>query len=584
MPEHQTNIVAPIKMMRGLWRLLMPAEKKSAILLFFLMLVGMGLETLSIGLVVPLMVMLAKPEAAAGQQATQWLMALAGDISHDSLVMITMLGFLGVYVFKTAFLALMAWWQVSYTFSIRANLSQRLFAHYLSLPYPFHLRRNSAELLRNVTLQADSVGETLYFGIQLIAEIMVLLGVGVLLLLVEPVGAMSVVILFGLAGWGFLLLTRRRIAAWGSALQLHQSQRLRHLNQGLGSLKEIKLLGRENRFVALFAEHTKKALRAGQRQLTLQQFPRLWLELLAVAGLVGLVLTMQGRGRSLDSLLPTLGLFAAAAFRLMPSVTRIINAIQTLRFGYSAIANLNHELDEPRQAQTTTNASEPSGQMFNDRIEIANLTYRYPGATQAALESISLQINRGEFIGLVGASGAGKSTLVDVLLGLLPVAPDMLIVDGKPVADNLRHWQKQIGYVPQTIYLTDDSLRRNIALGVEDESIDDEAVWSALRAAQLESFVRSTPEGLDLIVGERGTRLSGGQRQRIGIARALYHSPALLVLDEATSALDNDTEAEVMSAITGLKGIKTIIIIAHRLTTIAHCDRVYRFEKGHLVD
>lgn len=314
---------------------------------------------------------------------------------------------------------------------------------------------------------------------------------------------------------------------------------------------------------------------------TLQQFPRLWLELLAVSGLTILVISMLAQDRALEAVLPTLGLFAACAFRLMPSINRVLGAVQSLRYGLPVIDVLHEELNlaTPKVADTPSLST-----TFHDVLELCRITYAYPGAVEPALKDISLAIQRGESVGFIGASGAGKSTLVDILLGLLTPDTGEIRVDGKDIQTNLRNWQDQIGYVSQSIFLTDDTLRRNVAFGLPNEEIDDVAVRHAIRAAQLEEFATSLPDGLQTFVGERGVRLSGGQRQRIGIARALYHDPPVLVLDEATSSLDAETERGVMQAITALQGTKTIIIVAHRLSTVDHCNRLYRLHEGRLVE
>lgn len=570
--------------LRQLWRLLAPAQRRDALVQALLMVLGMVLEMFSIGLVVPLLALLSRPDLADGYPTLLIIQRTMGISSHADWVVVTLFAFLAFYVFKTAFLAYLAWRQAWFTYSVQDRLSRRMFALYLQLPYTFHLQQNSAQLVRNVTLETATVSETFYFGMQLTTEILVLLGIGVLLVVAEPLGALAVVGVLGVAGWGFLYVTHRRIAAWGLAQQRHQGLRLQHLQQGLGSVKDVKLLGCEMEFIARYGEHTSQALRASQYQLTLQQLPRLWLEFLAVGGLVTLVLIMVSEGRPLDALLPTLGLFAAAAFRLMPSVSRVINAIQTLRFGLPAIGNLNRELDRAEALDQPANMVSTGEQSrFSSLIEAQFLAYRYPGTDRFALMDIDLTIARGESVGLIGASGAGKSTLVDVLLGLLPPTSGYVRIDGRDMTENLRAWQCQIGYVPQSIYLTDDTLRRNVAFGLPDAVIDDAAVWKALEAARLADFVRAQPEGLDLVVGERGVRLSGGQRQRIGIARALYHDPAVLVLDEATSALDTDTEAGVMEAVGALKGAKTLVIITHRQSTLGHCDRIYRLDGGRIV-
>jgi ABC-type multidrug transport system fused ATPase/permease subunit len=281
------------------------------------------------------------------------------------------------------------------------------------------------------------------------------------------------------------------------------------------------------------------------------------------------------------SIVPTLALFAAAAFRLMPSVTRILNAIHTLRYGTPVDDALYDELKDAvyqPPAKATTRAP-----AFHTSIELSNITYSYPDGHRPALDAVSLAVRKGESVGFVGPSGCGKSTLVDLVLGLFVADAGRVMVDGQDIQQNVRAWQDQIGYVPQSVYLTDDTLRRNVAFGLANHQIDEAAVQRAIKAAQLDEFVASLPNGLETIVGERGVRLSGGEHQRIGIARALYHDPAVLVLDEATSALDAATEQGVMRAVTALQGSKTLLIVAHRISTVAQCDRLYRLEQGRVV-
>ena len=304
------------------------------------------------------------------------------------------------------------------------------------------------------------------------------------------------------------------------------------------------------------------------------------MELLAIVGLTTLVLTMLAQGREMPAIVSMLGLFAAASFRLMPSINRTLVAVQSFHYGLPAITTLHREL---HSGALVAASSEPLAPL-SASIEAVNLTYTYPGAASPALTGVSLVVRKGEAVGLIGPSGCGKSTLVDVILGLLTPDAGAVLVDGVDIQQHLRGWQNQIGYVPQSVYLTDDTFTRNIAFGLPDDRIDPGAVRRAVEAAQLQDLVDSLPDGLDTLVGERGVRLSGGQRQRIGIARALYHDPAVIVLDEATSALDTVTEHGVMQAVQALQGRKTVLIVAHRLSTVEYCDRVHRLTHGRVVD
>ena len=562
---------------RKIWALLTTAERRSAVSLLGLMFIGMALETLGVALVIPAIALLTQSDYASHYPTVlEWL----GNPSRKVLVAGGMLGLVGVYLIKNVFLTFLAWRQMHFVFEAGAQLSQRLFTIYLRQPYTFHLQRNSALLMRNVLSEAGMFMGTITASMTLLTEGLVLLGLCTLLLIIEPLGALIAVSVLGIAAGGFHHFTRSRIARWGQARQYHEGLRIQHLQQGLGGAKDVKLLGRENEFLEQYRLHNAQSARAGQMAATLKQLPRLWLELLTVAGLATLVLTMLAQGRAMEGVVPLLGLFAIAAFRLIPLVNRVLGAVQSLRFSLPVIGTLEAEL---KLAIPAADINNTSAVPFCGVLELRQVNYTYSGAPQPALNDLSITIHRGESVGFIGASGAGKSTLVDVLLGLLTPDTGEVLVDGRDIQAHLRNWQDQIGYVPQSIYLTDDTLRRNVAFGLPDAQIDDAAVRRAIRAAQLDEFVRTLPQELDTLVGERGIRLSGGQRQRIGIARALYHDPAVMVLDEATSSLDTATEHGVMQAVRALHGDKTIIIVAHRLSTVEHCDRLYQLEQGRVV-
>lgn len=564
-----------------IWNLLTSAERRSAVVLLGLMFIGMVLETLGIGLVIPALALMTQSDLATKYPVlAPWLNSL-GNPSYERLVIAGMLTLVGVYAVKALFLGFLAWRQAGFVHEFHSNLSQRLFAGYLRQPYAFHLQRNSAQLIRNTIGQADDLANVIYQGLILITEILVLLSISTLLLTVEPLGAVLVVSTFGLAGWGFNRITRSRILRWGEARQHHEGMRIQHLQQGLGGAKDVKLLGRESDFLAQYWLHNAGSARVGQRQVTLQALPRLWLELLAVSGLAALVLVMIVQGKPLEALLPTLGLFAAAAFRLMPSVNRVLAALQTVRYALPVIDTLHSEL---RLLDTTKIPQHGQPLSFKNALTLDQISFQYQSAQTQALRGVSLSIPCGASVGFIGGSGAGKSTLVDILLGLLTPVSGTVKVDGIDIQTNMRGWQDQIGYVSQSIFLTDDTLRRNVAFGLPADQIDEAAVWRAIQAAQLKQFVNDLPQGLDTLVGERGIRLSGGQRQRIGIARALYHDPPVLVLDEATSSLDIATERGFMEAVYSLQGKKTLLIVAHRLSTVEHCDPLFCLEQGRVLE
>lgn len=561
--------------------LLTPAERKKATRVLAFMLIGMVLETLGISLVIPAVTIMMQGDLVARYPGIANTLKLFGNPSQAGLITAAMMGLVVVYLIKNSFLAFLIWKQTNFAYDVQSKLAERLFTAYLRQPYTFHLQRNSAQLIRNVTGEVGMFTGVLTSGLLLITESLVLIGIAILLLLVEPVGAVIITIVLGGAAWGFHRITRAHITQWGAERQHHDGLSYQQLQQGLGGAKDVKLLGREGDFLTQFGKHNRKSARVWKLQSTLQSYPRLMFELLAVLGLAVLVISMLSQGRDMASLVPTLGLFAAAAFRLMPSINRVLFAVQTLRYSLPVVNSLYEEnklISSDSEKQRVGNTA-----TFQHEIRLINVSYSYPSAKTLALNGLSLTIRKGEFVGLIGASGSGKSTLADVILGLLAPSAGKVDVDGYDIQQGLRQWQDQIGYVPQSIYLTDDTLRRNVAFGLPEEEIDDLAVQRSIKSAQLEEFVASLPEGLSTMVGERGVRLSGGQRQRIGIARALYHDPDVLVLDEATSALDNATERSVMQAVTALHGSKTIIVVAHRLSTVAKCDRIFQLDGGKVV-
>jgi ATP-binding cassette, subfamily B, bacterial PglK len=565
-----------------MWDLLTADERRGARALLGLIFVGTVVETLGIGLIIPAIVLLTQRDVANHYPALRRAIEVVGNPGQRGFVVAGMSLLVAVYVVKTVILAVVAHQQQRFVFGVQVELSQRLFVVYLRQPYTFHLQRNSAQLIRNVMNEASVFAfNSIQGGMMLVAESMVLVGLAALLLFVEPVGAVIVATVLGTAAGAFHRLTHGRIVRSGQARQDHDGWSLQHLQQGLGSAKDVKLLGREADFLERYRVHVVESARAGQVAATLRQLPRLWLELLVVTGLALLVMRMATQDRAPETVLPTLGLFAAAGFRLMPSISRVIGAIQSLRFGSPAIDTLRAELS---LAAPEPAVPRPLVTPLRTSLELNRVTFTYPGAPTAALTDLSLTIRRGESIGVVGDSGAGKSTLVDIVLGLLTPDRGEVRVDGEDVQNALRGWQDQLGYVPQSIFLTDDTIARNVAFGLPDAKIDTAAVWRAIRAAQLEEFVHGLPHGLGTVVGERGVRLSGGQRQRIGIARALYHDPAVLVLDEATSSLDLATERGVMEAVRTLHGRKTIVIVSHRLSTVEQCDRLYRLAHGRMVE
>jgi ABC-type multidrug transport system fused ATPase/permease subunit len=567
----------PISTLKIVWNCLTRHERVALGGILGLMLFGTVLETFSLGLVVPAVGLLTQPNYL---QKFPSLDSFLGYPTEVQFVVGAMVFLIVVYIFKTAFLIWSLWVQRGYSNSVTARIGRQLFDIYLRQPYSFHLNRNSSLLIRNSQNSGMLMSGAIDPMLSILADTLVTVGLFVLLVVLEPRGTIVTVVIFGLSAWIFRRFTNQRIRRWGEAQNYHKGMLLQHLQQGFGGVKDVKVLGREDHFVEQYSEHLIGNAAVVRRFSIAQALPRFGLEILTIMGLGVLVVTMVGSNQKLTDILPVLGLFAAAAFRLLPAVNRVINNLQVINLSRPILDDLYTDLALP----VVDTASRSDHENFADKIEVHDISFTYESGPSPALTNVSLHVCRGEAVGLIGPSGSGKSTLVDVVLGLLEPQSGQVLVDNKDIQINLRRWQDQIGYVPQSIFLTDDTLRRNVAFGLPKSEINDESVRAAIRSAQLEDFVATLPAGLETVVGERGIRLSGGQRQRIGIARALYHNPSVLVLDEATSSLDTDTEHGVMQAVQALQGEKTVIIVAHRLSTVEYCDRLYRLEDSRIVD
>lgn len=552
-------------------------NKRKLGILLVLIILGMLFETLGLGLIIPVINLIINPEKFVEHG---WLGAnLYNKFTASQLVLMAMFALVMFNFLKASFLTFLSWTQNKFIYGTQATLSYKLFVGYIKQPWSFHLKRNSAQLIVNATNEINVfIVQVLQPFMVLLTESLVLLGIGILLLCLEPLGTSVIVGVLGLFAWSFHRAIKNKLLAWGVVRHSHEGMRVQHLQQGLAGVKDAKILGREDNFCSRYNKYNLSVFDSLMKYKIVTDIPRLWLEFFAVIALGGMVLVVLSQGGGPVSVLPVLSLFAASAFRLMPSINRLLSAVQNIRYGLPVIKTLTEEFELISEPSSLSSVSKPMS--FQNEMRVEHLSYQYSETSKDVLSDVSLVIKKGMSVGFIGASGAGKSTLVDVILGLLSPQAGRVTVDGLDIHANLRGWQNVIGYVSQSIYLADDTLLKNIAFGLLDDQIDHAALRKAIKLAQLEDLVENLPDGVNTMVGERGIRLSGGQRQRIGIARAIYHDPEILVFDEATSALDNLTETEVMNAINGFRGKKTLLIIAHRLSTLQKCDQIYNVDSG----
>ncbi|NWQ39169.1 ABC transporter ATP-binding protein [Bacillus sp. EB106-08-02-XG196] len=569
-------------------------DKKKFLLLFFMMIIAAIFETAGIGLIVPFVGIVTNPTMIQEQPFLSFAYKLLNFQSVNAFIIFAVGILLTVFIIKNGYLLGFYYLQYRVIFNQKVKLSSSMFKEYLTKPYTFHLQRNSAELLRNVNGEVAKIFDGILLAtFQLLTEILVVISILTLLIVTAPLATLTAGILLGGSIFIFFKIFRTKITYLGKENQKISREVIKWVNQGLGASKEIKVSGKERYFVNSYEKQSKIMASNTIFKNMLDQVPRLFIETLLVSVVLITMIIIVFQGTNSTNLVATMSLFAMAAFRLMPSINRIVASLSTIRFSQPALTVVYNDLIEDNLERKTKsekeiNESKPvkvakGEKTFKKSINLENVYFRYPNQDEYSIKDVSLNIPIGNSVAFVGTSGAGKTTIVDIILGLLEPEKGLVFLDGKELNELLPIWKNKIGYIPQSIYLSDETIRKNVAFGIDDNDIDELAVQKAIKDAQLEDFVNSLPEGLDTIVGERGVRLSGGQRQRIGIARALYHNPEIIFLDEATSALDNSTEKEIMRAIDGLKGEKTLIIIAHRLSTIENCDIVFKVDKGKLI-
>ena len=566
-------------MFKTIWSIMKSRERRRFVVLVF----AIGLSSVwnigGIASIMPFMQSLAAPESFADNQVAAILMSFLQIETAERFLLIAGMLVLFLFVTGNLFLALVTWGTIRFSRAVGYSMSSRLFGVYMGQPYPFFLQRNSAELTKNLLNETNNVtGNIVKPLMDLLVEGFLSTAIVIFLILVNPVVAGIAAALLGGAYAAIFMLFRRVLSKAGKKRVKRNRERYAVAGDAFGAIKEIKLRGLERTYSTTFSKIAYRFERAKAAVQTISRLPKFALEILAFGGILSIALVVFANQRGTDQVLPLISAYAFAGYRLMPSLQKFFASFTTIR-GNTASLNvvtkeLGLELEERKLPET-----EPLP--FERIICLEDVRFAYPENARPALNGISFTIRPNTTVGIAGPTGCGKTTLVDVLLGLLVPQSGELKVDGVSIDEgNRRAWQQNFGYVPQTIYLSDTTLRNNIAFGVPQEQIDDDQVRFAARLANLEEFVDNLEAGYLTTLGERGARMSGGQRQRVGIARALYHNPRILVFDEATSALDSQTERAVMDAIENLMHRKTIVMIAHRLTTLRKCDSILILKDG----
>ena len=579
-----------VKIFEKLMVLLNRQQKRKMVLLVFLMLIGAVLETLGVSMILPVMNVVLEEDAIAQHEYLQLICRIFHIDNSNDLTILVMIGLVLVFIVKNIFLFFQQKVQLKFVYTNQFATSRRMMINFMQRPYEYYLNADTAVIQRNITSDVNNMYGLILALLQLISEGIVFVCLAAVSLVADVWMSLTVTALLVIALLVIKCILKPIMRRAGEENQDFYSGLYKWIDQSVMGIKEIKIARRERYFINEYSRCGAGYVSAVQRYNLYNATPRLLIETLAIAGMILYLMIQLLQGTAAADIVPQLGLLAVAAMRLIPCANRINNHLTSISyfepFFMGVSDNLQEEIRDENvdySAETYLRKEEVEKLPVRKEIVLQDITYKYPNSETLIFDHAEMKIPIGKSVGIVGTSGAGKTTIVDILLGLLQLESGRILADGVEVREHYASWLKNIGYIPQSIFMIDSTIRRNVAFGCPDEEIDDDKVWEALREAQLDEFVRGLPEGLDTGIGERGIRISGGQRQRIGIARALFEDPEVLVLDEATSALDNETEAAIMDSINRLHGRKTLIIIAHRLQTIEKCDMVYRVVDGKAV-
>lgn len=552
-------------------------QRKGLVILTLLLFIGMVLEVLGLGILIPALSILLEPELVEKTPILSVLRSNLSEISDQSFLIFFLILIVFVYLIKTLFLVFLTYKQNRFLYNITAYLSHNLFKNYMTQQYSFHLKNNISELNKNLQLEISYFNNYILNLITIFIEAGFILAVLSTLIYIEPFGALSIGFFYGFLSIIFLRLTKKKLKEWGGLRVELDKSISKIIIESLGGIKDILILGKGTFYSDQFSSKTYLQSRVSSNQGTVSTIPRFYLELISIVGLVSFIILMVFKGEDSTKLVTVLGVFVAATFRMIPSLNRILAAVQLLKF-YQPSINIIYNENKKYNNSKSQNRSKYK---FKSKIKFEQVDFGFNNHKNI-LSKVDLEINIGDTIGIIGESGSGKSTLIDLLIGLHNPTSGNIIIDDDYNLHSTQSWRNNLGYVSQSIFLLDESIKNNIAFGVEQNNINKSRINELIKKVQLEDFINTLSDGIETKVGERGVQLSGGQRQRIGLARSLYHDPDVLVLDEATSALDSKTEESVMNSINKLVGEKTIIIIAHRLSTLENCDKIFEVKNKQL--
>ncbi len=562
-------------------------QKVNLCILLVVIFIGAFVELVGVSAVMPLIDVAMKPELIGEKWYFVSISRYTGITDANQMIVLLAVVLIVIYILKNSYVTIMCSLQYRFIYNNQQRLSVRMVESYMQQDYLFHVSRNVAEFQRNIVNDVNGFYTVTLNALQFLAEFSVSVVLVAFLLVQDWVSTLAVASLLFLFMGFFTLFVRKVLVRIGEESRQAYFLVTKWLLQAFSGIKEIKVANKERFFITNYDKHYRDRARIQRQQSMLTYLPKPVMETVCICSLmIAMIIKIVVVKSDITSFVTTLSVFAVAAFRMLPSFNKITGYISGMMFNKPSIDAVYNDLREIEQlmARRTADHEDTVKVKLGTAIRLDRVSFRYPKAEKWILKNASLEISKNTSVALIGASGAGKTTAADLILGILEPQEGAVMIDGTDIRRCMTSWHEDVGYIPQTIYLMDDSIRANIAFGIPEAEIDDDAVGKALQEAQLDRFVHTLPEGAGTVIGDRGVKLSGGQRQRIGIARALYRNPSVLILDEATSALDNETEKEVMEAIDGLHGTRTLIVIAHRLSTIKKCDRIYEVENGVFVE
>lgn len=558
------------------WSILNTEYKKKVFLLVLLIFCTVILEVLGIGLIIPLVIFFLEDDVSSKYPLLiSFVSIFINNPQKGDLITFSLISILIIYFIKNLLLSIIAFFETRFSFGVHADVQKRLFEYYINQDLSFHSKKNTANLINNTTKEISVLFHLIMHSVTLFSEIFIFFGISILLAIYQPLAFFSIGIISAIVVLVFHSLTKKKLINLGEKRQREDELIIQKIQQGLGGIRELKIYNREIDFRDLFFESSNNIFNVQWKSQFIQKLPKPILEYSTVFAMIVVVFIFIKLEYSSSYIVTVLALFGVAAVRVLPSLVRIFNSSQAIQFGIPALNIIYSELSNVKNKKILKKTNITRALKFDSHIEIQNLSFKYPGTNDLIFDDINLEIPKGKLIGIQGASGSGKSTLIDIILGLVQPTKGKVLVDGFEITKDILSWQKNLSYVPQNVFLTDDTLKRNIAFGLKETEISTQKIYEAIKDAELDKFVDSMPNKLDTFVGERGARISGGQRQRIGLARALYHEPELLVLDETTSSLEKETEVKIMKTVSKLQNNKTIIIVSHDKELLSSCEIIY---------